>query len=85
MFLMGGGAASELQDYLAPPANRTTRNHLPRLYSKPDMVKEVYKYLYKPRYAGLDQTNGVGSTALQIAEAGGQEEMATLLRELSLG
>ena len=46
MFLMGGGAASELQDYLAPPANRSTRNHLPRLYSKPDMTKEVYKYLH---------------------------------------
>jgi ankyrin repeat protein len=87
MFLMGGGAASELQDYLAPPANRTTRNHLPRLYSKPDMVKEVYTYLYKPRYADLDQTDGAGKTALQIAEEGGHRlvEMATLLRELSLG
>ena len=84
MFLMGGGAASELQDYLAPPANRTTRNHLPRLYSKPDMMKEVYKYLYKPRYADLDQTDGAGNTALQIAEAHGKEEMATLLRALSL-
>ena len=30
LFLMGGGAASELQDYLAPPANRATRNSLPR-------------------------------------------------------
>ena len=85
MFLMGGGAASELQDYLTPPANRTTRNHLPRLYSKPDMVKEVYTYLYKPRYADLDQTDGAGNTALQVAERHGKEEMATLLRELSLG
>jgi ankyrin repeat protein len=85
MFLMGGGAASELQDYVAPPANRTTRNHLPRLYSKPDMMKEVYTYLYKPRYADLDQTDGAGNTALQVAEAGGNQDVATLLRELSLG
>ena len=84
MFLMGGGAASELQDYLAPPANRTTRNHLPRLYSKPDMVKEVYKYLHKPRYADLDQTDEYERTALHIAEAYGSEEVATLLRTLSL-
>ena len=85
MFLMGGGAASELQDYLAPPANRTTRNHLPRLYSKPDMMKEIYKYLYKPRYADLNQTDEDGRTALQIAELLGQEEVAELLRGLSLG
>jgi ankyrin repeat protein len=85
MFLMGGGAASELQDYLAPPANQATRNHLPRLYSKPDMIKEVYKYLHKPRYADLDQTDADGRTALQVAEARGKEDVATLLRGLSLG
>jgi hypothetical protein len=49
------------------------------------MVKEVYKYLYKPRYADLDQTDGAGNTALQVAELKGHEEVATLLRELSLG
>jgi ankyrin repeat protein len=32
-----------------------------------------------------DQTNTDGRTALQIAEEYGQEEMATLLRELGLG
>ena len=87
MFLMGGGAASELQDYLAPPADRTTRNHLPRLYSKPDMMKEVYKYLHKPRYVDMDQLNKQGKTALQLAEAFGEShvEMAALLRGLSLG
>ena len=95
MFLMGGGAASELQDYLAPPADRTTRNHLPRLYSKPDMMKEIYKYLHKPRYVDLDQLDKQGRTALQLAEAQGElempgsqkhmyVEMAALLRELSL-
>ena len=87
MFLMGGGAASELQDYLAPPANRTTRNHLPRLYSKPDMTKEVlvYKYLHKPRYADLGHTDNDGRTALWYAEAKGNEEVAELLRNLGLG
>jgi ankyrin repeat protein len=84
MFLMGGGAASELQDYLVPPANRTTRNHLPRLYSKPDMVKEIYKYLYKPRYADLNQVDNLGRTALQMAEIG-DNDAATLLQALSLG
>jgi hypothetical protein len=49
------------------------------------MMKEVYTYLYKPRYADLDQTNGVVKTALQVAELNGKEEMAELLRELSLG
>ena len=49
------------------------------------MMKEVYTYLYKPRYADLDQTDGVGKTALQVAEAHGKEEVATLLRELGLG
>ena len=68
MFLMGGGASSELQDYLAPPANRATRNYLPRLYSKPDMMKEVWKYLHKPRYADLNKTDGMGKTAMQVGE-----------------
>ena len=49
------------------------------------MIKEVYTYLYKPRYADLDQTDADGRTALQVAELNGEEEVATLLRELSLG
>jgi ankyrin repeat protein len=49
------------------------------------MMKEVYTYLYKPRYADLDQTDADGMTALQIAELNGQEVVATLLRELGLG
>ena len=85
MFLMGGGAASELQDYLAPPANRTTRNFLPRLYSKPDMVKELFwKYLHKPRYVDVDQLNGQGRTAAQVAAAHGNDDVAALLQQLSL-
>ena len=77
MFLMGGGAASELQDYLAPPANRTTRNHLPRLYSKPDMMKEVYKYLHKPRYVDLLQVDAMGRTALRKS----RDQHSILLQE----
>ena len=46
MFLMGGRAGSHQQDYLAPPANRTTRNHLPRLYSNKDVVWGIWKFLY---------------------------------------
>ena len=84
MFLMGGGAASELQDYLAPPANRTTRNFLPRLYSKPDMVKEIWKYLHKPRYVDVGQLNGQGRTAAQVATAFGKDDVAALLQGLSL-
>ena len=79
MFLMGGGAASELQDYLAPPANRTTRNFLPRLYSKPDMVKEIWKYLHKPRYVDVDQLDANGETAAQVATSNFEFETAALL------
>jgi hypothetical protein len=84
MFLMGGGAASELQDYLAPPANRTTRNFLPRLYSKPDMVKEIWKYLHKPLYVDVGQLDGQGRTAAQVATAHGRDGVAALLQGLSL-
>ena len=83
MFLMGGGAASQLQDYLVPPANRTTRNFLPRLYSKPDMVKEIWKYLHKPRYVDVDQLDGHGRTAAQVATAHGKDDVAALLQGLS--
>jgi ankyrin repeat protein len=79
MFLMGGGAASELQDYLVPPANRTTRNFLPRLYSKPDMVKEIWTYLHKPSYVDVDQLNAQGKTAAQVATAHGKDGVAALL------
>jgi ankyrin repeat protein len=87
MFLMGGGAASELQDYLVPPANRTTRNFLPRLYSKPDMVKEVWTYLHKPRYADVDQLDGQGKTAAQVAMRTGHADVinAEVLRLLEHG
>jgi ankyrin repeat protein len=84
MFLMGGGAASELQDYLSPPANRTTRNFLPRLYSKPDMVKEIWKYLHKPLYVDVDQLDGRGRTAAQVATANGEDGVAALLQQLTL-
>jgi len=85
MFLMGAGAASELQDYLAPPANRATRNFLPRLYSKPDMVKEVWKYLHKPRYVDVGQLDRHGRTAAQVATAYGKDDVAALLQGLGVG
>jgi len=84
MFLMGGGAASELQDYLAPPANRTTRNFLPRLYSKPDMVKEIWKYLHKPQYVDVGQLDGEGRTAVQVATTFGKHDVAALLQGLGV-
>ena len=77
---MGGGAASQLQDYLVPPANRTTRNFLPRLYSKPDMVKEIWKYLHKPLYINVGQLDGHGRTAAQVATAHGKDDVAALLQ-----
>ena len=84
MLLMGGGAASELQDYLAPPANRSTRNFLPRLYSKPDMVKEIWKYLHKPRYVDPRQLNGDGETAARVAAQQGHPGIVELLQGLGV-
>jgi hypothetical protein len=84
MFLMGGGAASQLQDYLVPPANLTTRDFLPRMYSKPDMVKEIWKYLHKPLYVNVGQLDGHGRTAAQVATAHGKDDVAALLQGLSL-
>jgi len=81
---MGGGAASELQDYLAPPANRSTRNFLPRLYSKPDMVKEIWKYLHKPRYVDPGQLNGDGETAARVAAQYGHPGIVELLQGLGV-
>ena len=85
MILMGGGAASELQDYLAPPANRTTRNFLPRLYSKPDMMKEVWKYLHKPRYVDPGQLDRFGRTAAQVAAQQGYTDIVEVLQVLGVG
>jgi len=84
MFLMGGGAASELQDYLEPPANRSTRNFLPRLYSKPDMVKEIWKYLHKPRYVDPGQLSKTGRTAAELAAQYGHPGIVELLQGLGV-
>ena len=84
MFLMGGGAASELQDYLAPPANRATRNYLPRLYSKPDMMKEIWKFMYKPQYVDPGQLNHFGRTAARIAADNEHGEIVELLQGLGI-
>ena len=84
MFLMGGGAPSEVQDHLQPPANRTTCNYLPMLYATPEMIKEIWKFVHKPRYVDLAELNNAGRTALQVAEANGRDDVATLLRRLAL-
>ena len=84
MLLMGGGAASELQDYLAPPANRTTRNFLPRLYSKPDMVKEIWKYLHKPRFVDPGLLDSQGRSAAQIAAEHGHRDIVEVLQKLGV-
>jgi hypothetical protein len=111
MFLLGGGAASELASYLAPPADNYVtvhyaagvrlltdgtvlhrsvrvqrlyrgppRNHLPRLYGKPDMIKHIWSFVRKPRYVDLALLNGRGHTAMQVA---GATDFADLLRLLA--
>ena len=86
---MGGGASSEQQGYQAyqaqqQPADPAPRNHLPRLYSKSDMVKEVWKFLHKPRYVDLGQLDGRGLTAAQVATAHGKHDVAALLQGLGV-
>ena len=76
---MGGGASSEQQGYQAyqaqqQPADPAPRNHLPRLYSKSDMMKEVWKFLHKPRYVDLDQLDRNGRTASQVARYHGMTD-----------
>ena len=89
MFLMGGGASSEQQAYQAyqaqqQPADPAPRNHLPRLYSKSDMMKEVWKFLHKPRYVDVGQLGGQGRTAAQVATAHGKHDVAELLQGLGV-
>ena len=67
-----------------PPANRTTRNFLSRLYSKPDMVKEIWKYLHKPRYVDPGQLDGEGRTAAQVAAQQGYTDIVEVLQVLGV-
>ena len=48
------------------------------------MVKEIWKYLHKPRYVDVGQLDGEGRTAAQVATAFGKDEVAVLLQQLSL-
>ena len=84
-FLVGSGALSAatglLQAYLQPPVNSATCNYLPILY-KPDVIKEIWKFLHKPRYVDPAQLDIMGRTALQVAEQFGKDEVAVLLRFL---
>ena len=86
---MGGGASSEQQGYQAyqaqqQPADPAPRNHLPRLYSKSDMMKEVWKFLHKPRYVDPGQLDVHWRTAAQVASANGKEDVAALLQGLGV-
>jgi hypothetical protein len=46
------------------------------------MVKEIWKYLHKPRYVDVDQLDGHGRTAAQVATANGKDDVAALLQGL---
>jgi hypothetical protein len=48
------------------------------------MVKEIWKYLHKPRYVDVDQLDGEGRTAAQVATTFGKDDVAALLQGLSL-
>jgi hypothetical protein len=47
-------------------------------------MKEVWKFLHKPRYVDLDQLGGQGSTAAQVATVKGHTEIAELLQGLGV-
>ena len=48
------------------------------------MVKEIWKYLHKPRYVDVGQLDGEGRTAAQVATANGKDDVAALLQQLNL-
>jgi hypothetical protein len=47
------------------------------------MVKEIWKYLHKPRYVDVGQLDGQGRTAAQVATAHGKH-VAALLQGLGV-
>jgi hypothetical protein len=85
MFCLGAGAESELRAFLAPTdaADVSTTNYLPMLY-KPEMMKEIWKFLHKPRYVELGKLNRQGKTAARVAADAQKDQVAELLRQLSL-
>jgi hypothetical protein len=48
------------------------------------MVKEIWKYLHKPRYVDVDQLDEQGRTAAQVATAFGKHDVAALLQGLGV-
>jgi hypothetical protein len=48
------------------------------------MVKEIWKYLHKPRYVDVGQVNEAGETAAQVAVQEGHMDMAALLQGLGV-
>ena len=91
-FLMGGAALGEVREYRryeqdrvtgAAPLNNRARNYLPLLYGNPDVIRTIWSFVHKPRYVDIDQLNGDGCTALQLAEANDHTKVIDLL--ISLG
>ena len=48
------------------------------------MVKEIWKYLHKPRYVDPGQLDGEGRTAAQMATANGEDNVVALLQGLGV-
>jgi hypothetical protein len=48
------------------------------------MVKEIWKYLHKPLYVDVDQLDGHGRTAAQVAATFGKHDVAALLQGLGV-
>jgi hypothetical protein len=48
------------------------------------MVKEIWKYLHKPRYVDPGQLDGEGETAARVAALEGHPEIAELLQGLGV-
>ena len=48
------------------------------------MVKEIWKYLHKPRYVDPGQLNGAGRTAAQVAAQEGHMDIVELLQGLGV-
>jgi ankyrin repeat protein len=48
------------------------------------MVKEIWKYLHKPRYVDVDQLDAYGRTAAQVAAQEGHADIVELLQGLGV-
>ena len=60
-----------------------TLKYLPILY-KPEMMGEIWKYLYKPRYVDSGQLDEEGRTAALAAAVQGHTDIVELLQGLGV-